>query len=101
MRSSISHSRKEKNDQFTVKSAAVKNYLPESTKRAVDLAREEGASSWLTAIPINDLGYDLNKAQFWDAIKLRYDWEITDLPSVCVYGALYVYMEKRSVLTMG
>ena len=80
----ISHSRKEKNDQYIAKSAAVKNYLPESTKRAVDLAMEKGASSWLTAIPIKDLGFDLNKAQFWDAIKLRYDWEITDLPSVCV-----------------
>lgn len=89
MRSSISHSRKEKNDQFIAKSAAVKNYLPESTKRAVDLAMEKGASSWLTAIPIKDLGFDLNKAQFWDAIKLRYDWEITDLPSVCVCGEAF------------
>ena len=49
VRSSISHSRKEKNDQFIAKSAAVKNYLPESTKRVVDLAMEKGASSWLTA----------------------------------------------------
>ena len=89
VRSSISHSRKEKNDQFIAKSAAVKNYLPESTKRAVDLAMEKGASSWLTAIPIKDLGFDLNKAQFWDAIKLRYDWEITDLPSVCVCGEAF------------
>ena len=63
VRSSISHSRKEKNDQFIAKSTAVKNYLPESTKRAVDLAMEKGASSWLTAIPIKDLGFDLNKAQ--------------------------------------
>ena len=89
IRSSISHSRKEKNDQFTAKSAAVKNYLPESTKRAVDLAMEKGASSWLTAIPIKDLVFVLNKAQFWDAIKLRYDWEITDLPSVCVCGEAF------------
>ena len=90
VRSSISHSRKEKNDQPTTKSAAVKNYLPESTKRAVDLATEKGASSWLTAaIPIKDLGFDLNKAQFWDAIKLGYDWEITDLPSVCVCGEAF------------
>ena len=69
MRSSISHSRKEKNDQLTTKSAAVKNYLPDSTKRAVDLATEKGTSSWLTAIPIKDLGFNLNKAPFWDAIN--------------------------------
>ena len=85
----ISHSRKDKNNQFIGKSAAVKNYLPESTKRAVDLAMEKGASSWLTAIPIKDLGFDQNKAQFWDAIKLRYDWEITDLTSVCVCGEAF------------
>ena len=33
VRPSISHSRKEKNAQLTTKSAAVENYLPESTKR--------------------------------------------------------------------
>ena len=27
--------------------------------------------------------------QFWDAIKLRYDWEITDLPSVCACGEAF------------
>ena len=55
----------------------------------ISIAMEKGASSWLTAIPIKDLGFDLNKAQFWDAIKLRYDWEITDLPSVCVCGEAF------------
>ena len=38
---------------------------------------------------MKDLGFDLNKAQFWDAIKLLYDWEITDLPCVCVCGEAF------------
>ena len=37
----------------------------------------------------NNIGFDLNKAQFWDAIKLRCDWEITDLPSVCDCGEAF------------
>ena len=37
-------------------------------------------------IPIKDLNFNLNKREFRDAIKLRYDWEITDTPKVCVCG---------------
>ena len=29
--------------------------LPEKTKRAVDLAAEKGASSWLTVIPVKEM----------------------------------------------
>ena len=37
-------------------------------------------------IPLKELDYHLNKREFRDAIKLRYDWEITDTPmlSACV-----------------
>ena len=35
--------------------------LPVRTQRAVDLAREKGASSWLTAIPLKDMNFDLSK----------------------------------------
>ena len=56
------------------------------TKRAVELATEKGASNWLTVIPIKDLNFNLNKREIRDAIKLRYDWEITDTPKVCVCG---------------
>ena len=31
-------------------------------------------------IPLKKLDYNLNKKEFRDAIKLRYDWEITDTP---------------------
>ena len=29
-------------------------------------------------------GFDLNKREFRDAVRLRYDWPIPDNPSVCV-----------------
>ena len=34
-------------------------------------------------IPLKELDYNLNKKEFRDAIKLRYDWEITDTPMLC------------------
>ena len=40
----------------------------------------------MTVIPIKDLNFNLNKREFRDAIKLRYDWEITHTPKVCVCG---------------
>ena len=56
----------------------VRTSLPTRTKRAVELATEKGASNWRTVIPIKDLNFNLNKREFRDAIKLRYDWEIID-----------------------
>ena len=32
------------------------------------------------------MNFDLNKSKFRDAVKLRYDWEVPDMPSVCVCG---------------
>ena len=32
---------------------------------------------------------NLNKREFRDAIKLRYDWEIADLPAMCTCGDLF------------
>ena len=32
------------------------------------------------------MDYNLNKGEFRDAVKLRYEWEIADKPSVCVGG---------------
>ena len=47
--------------------------LPDKTQRAVDLACEKGASNWLTVIPLKDMDFDLNKQEFRDAVRLRYD----------------------------
>ena len=32
------------------------------------------------------MGFNLNKREFRDAIKLRYDWPVDDIPSTCVCG---------------
>ena len=70
---------KEKLDQ-------VKGLVSGKTLRAVDLATQKGASSWLTVLPIRDMNFDLNKSEFRDAVKLRYNGEVPDTLFVCVCG---------------
>ena len=67
----------------------MKNSLPTKAKRAVELATEKGSSNWLTVIPLKDLDYNLNKKESRDAIKLRYDWEITDTPMLGACGVQF------------
>ena len=66
---------KEKDERLLRELEDVKNSLPQKTKRAVDLATEKGASSWLTVIPIKDMDFNLNRREFRDGIRLRYDWD--------------------------
>ena len=60
--------------------------LSDKQKRLNELNREQGASSWLTTIPLSEEGYDLTKQLFWDLIRIRYGWTLTRLPSNCECG---------------
>ena len=62
----------------------------------MDLACEKGASNWLTVIPLKDMDFDLNKREFRDAVRLRYDWPTPDNPSVCVCGSMFTVDHARS-----
>ena len=55
-------------------------------KRQIDANVECGVSNWLTTIPLKEWGYDLNKQQFWDAIWIRYNWNLERLPTDCISG---------------
>ncbi len=74
---------KEHKQRFSEVSAMVSS----QTKRAMTLAREKGASSWLTTLPLRSLSYTLNKQEFRDSVALRYSWPIQDIPVVCACGA--------------
>ena len=65
----------------------MKNSLPTKAERAVELATEKKLTD---LIPLKELDYKLNKKEFRDAIKLRYDWEITDTPMLCACSKLVV-----------
>ena len=81
--------RREKNEVLRTRLHEIKNSLTLKTQRAVELASDKGASNWLTVIPIDEMGFTLNKGEFRDALKLRYDWEIADKPSICVCGDVF------------
>ena len=57
-----------------------------TTQRALKCAREKGASSWLTFLPLENLGYSVNQEEFRDALALRYNWRIDDVPKHCGCG---------------
>ena len=59
----------------------------ENIQYAKPLAQEHGASSWLTALPIQEHGFALHKDAFRDIPALRYGWQPSHLPTNCVCGA--------------
>ena len=67
----------------------VDSQLVQETKRAVEQNREKGASSWLTVLPLKDHGFTLNKEEFRDALALRYNRIISNLPSKCPCGEIF------------
>ena len=65
--------------------AALKEEQP-ALSRILDLNTEKGASVWLSAKPYKWLGFELSKQEFTDAVALRYEFNIPDLPSLCQCG---------------
>ncbi len=60
--------------------------IPTSLQRAMDLAQEKGASTWLTSLPLEEFGLTLHKGAFRDAIALRYGWHPLHTPTSCACG---------------
>ena len=60
--------------------------LPNPLQRSIELSQEKGASTWLTALPINEHGFALHKAAFRDSLSLRYGWPLQNSPSHCSCG---------------
>ena len=76
----------EKEESMIGELEAVKTSLNEKDRRSLELAGEKGAGSWLTALPLQSMGYTLNKQEFRDAVCLRYGWRIPNTPSFCGCG---------------
>ena len=54
--------------------------------RRLELLLAKGASSWLTALPLKEHGFKLNKQEFRDAMALRYGWQLQSVPVTCACG---------------
>ena len=63
------------------------NCTTEVQKRRIEMNQEKGASNWLSALPIKENGFSLNKQEFRDAIFLRYGITIRNLPQYCACHA--------------
>ena len=64
----------------------LKNRMSKEKLRGNEIAQMKGASAWLTALPLKEEGYVLSKREFFDAITIRYMWDVKRLPSKCVCG---------------
>lgn len=79
--------RHERREQVNLEAASLGADLSPTLKKAMDLAQERGASSWLTTLPIAEHGFCLHKGAFGDALALRYGWPPTRTPTSCVCGS--------------
>jgi len=64
--------RKENRTKSMSDADALSEQLPESLRRAVDLTKKKGSSSWLTALLLSNHDFTLHKGAFLDALALRY-----------------------------
>ena len=72
--------------KYEEKKKLIDSQLPEVCRTAVEQARDKGASSWLTAIPLEQQGFQLNKEEFRDSLRLRYSLPLQNLPRFCPCG---------------
>ena len=79
----IQHSKRMKQKEDA---ANLQRHLPLPLQRSMELSQEKGASTWLTALPIDEHGFALHKAAFRDCLSLRYDWPLQNSPAHCSCG---------------
>ena len=76
----------------------IRSKMTETDKRRNEANQESGSYNWLTTLPLKEWGYDLNKEQFWDALRIRYNWELPKLPSHCACGNKFNLTHARTVM---
>eukprot|EP00794_Sanderia_malayensis_P004398 gene4398-4986_t len=82
----VHHLKKEKEELLKQRYEQIYERCDLSLQRHLEQAKEPGASSWLTALPLKSLNYILNKREFQDSVCLRYGWTIKDMPTYCGCG---------------
>ena len=78
--------KKEWQDILQATATSVRGSVDPSLQLSMDLAAEKGASIWLSTLPIKTHGFALSKSDFFDALRLRYNWSFPDTPSICRCG---------------
>ena len=92
---------KTSNRQYSEEQAnAIYGQLSPQQKRCVDLAKERGASSWLSVLPLSNQGFHLNKGEFRDSLCLRYGWALQNTPRQYNCGKTFTF-DHAMVCHMG
>ena len=50
--------------------------LSEIERKKIEICQESGVSNWLTALPLREAGFRLNKQEFRDSLAIRYNISI-------------------------
>jgi hypothetical protein len=85
-----------RSEVFSEKLEKVVESLDTSKRRLLESVMEKGASSWLSCLPLKSEGYNLNKQEFRDSVKLRYGWELEGLPATCKCGRTFTIHHASS-----
>jgi hypothetical protein len=83
----VTEIRTEKRARLSSHARELKSSLPPDLQRVLDLSQEKGASNWLTVLPIEEFGFSLHKGAFRDALAVRYNWPLHNIPSSCPCGS--------------
>ena len=59
----------------------------EIERKKIEICQEPGASNWLTALPLREAGFSLNKQEFRDSLAIRYNISIRGLPETWPCGS--------------
>ena len=78
--------RRQQRESLKIEADAIIDVLPPTQNRSAKVAQEKGSSTWVAALPIDQLGFCLSKAQFWDAVSMRYGWQLRLVPQKCRCG---------------
>ena len=79
----------QRNELYKANLEKIRSKMNDQEKRTNESNQESGSYNWLTALPIKEHNYHLNKEQFWDALRIRFNWEIPRLPSECACGSKF------------
>ncbi|XP_066916388.1 uncharacterized protein [Clytia hemisphaerica] len=79
----------ERQQRNQVKLRAFLDESDDETKRMKETLNQKGVSNWLTVIPTNERGFELTKQELWDAIRIRYNWPLDRMPSICACGSSF------------
>ena len=86
IRSAQQEVRAERAKNLEIRAERLKEVTPQKTRCALDLATEKGWSMWLISLPLQEMGFNLNKREFRDGLSLRYDWPVTNISSAFPCG---------------